>query len=56
MKQKIKVVLARTVCDPLNTWSENKVVEIEVDNPELKRDEIFRYHVVGEIQQTGGEE
>ena len=56
MKQKIKVVLARTVCDPLNTWSENKVVEIEVDNPELKHDEIFRYHVVGEIQQTGGEE
>lgn len=55
MKQKIKVVLARTVCDPLNTWSENKVVEIEVDNPELERDEIFRYHVVGEIQQIGVE-
>lgn len=54
MKQKIKVVLARTVCDPLNTWSENKVIEIEVDNPELKRDEMFRYHVVGEIQQIGG--
>ena len=56
MKQKIKVVLARTVCDPLNTWSEHKVIEIEVDNPELKRDEMFRYHVVGEIQQIGGEE
>ena len=54
MKQKIKVVLARTVCDPLNTWSENKVVEIEVDNPELECDEIFRYHVVGEIKQIGG--
>ena len=56
MKQKIKVVLARTMCDPLNAWSENKVIEIEVDNPELKRDEMFRDHVVGEIQQIGGEE
>ena len=56
MKQQIKVVLARTVCDPLNAWLENKVIEIEVDNPELKRDEMFRYHVVGEIQQKGGEE
>ena len=56
MKQKIKVIIARTVCDPLNTWSENKVVEIEVDNPEIERDEMFRYHVVGEIQQIGGEE
>lgn len=55
MKQKIKVVLARTVCDPLNTWAEHKVIEIEVDNPELKRDEMFRYHVVGEIQQIGSE-
>lgn len=55
MKQKIKVVLARTVCDPLNTWSESKIVETEIDNPELERDEIFRYHVVGEIKQIGGE-
>ena len=55
MKQKIKVVLARTVCDQLNAWSENKIVEIEVDNKELKRDETFRYHVIGEIKQIGGE-
>ena len=54
MKQKIKVVLARTVCDQLNTQSENKIVKIEVDNPELERDEIFRYHVVGEIKQIDG--
>ena len=54
MKQKIKVVLARTVCDPLNTWSESKIVEIEVENPELERDETFRYHVVSEIKQIDG--
>ena len=55
MKQKIKVVRARTMYNPLNTWSESKIVETEVDNPELKRDETFRYHVVGEIKQIGGE-
>ena len=37
MKQKIKVVLARTVCDPLNTWSENKAIEA-LKEPERQKE------------------
>ena len=50
MKQKIKVVLARSSWDgAYNSWSEHRVVEIEVDNPELDREKGAAWHVVGEM-------
>ena len=51
MKQKIKVVLARSAWDGGETsWKEHKVVEIEVDNVDMGCAENLEWHVVGEIQ------
>lgn len=50
MKQKIKVALSRTNWDGAYvSWQENKVVEIEVDNPELDRTQSAMWHVAGEM-------
>ena len=54
MKQKISVILARTNWDGATTaWKEHKIIEIEVDNPELGLCDEAKWHVVGEIEQKG---
>ena len=48
MKQKIKVVLARSAWDGAETvWKEHKIVEIEVDSIDMG------WHVVGEMIEGG---
>lgn len=46
-KQKISVVLARTQCDPMTTWQEVKIVDIEVDD-----DGNGEWHVTGSYSST----
>lgn len=57
MKQKIKVVLARSAWDDEETaWKEHKIVEIEVDNIDMGCTGNLAWHVIGEMIEGGDSE
>ena len=54
MKQKIKVVLARSAWDSAETvWKEHKIVEIEVNGIDMECAGDLGWHVVGEMIEGG---
>lgn len=46
---KVKLVLARTLCDPITAWKDIKIIEVEIPLSKQDPDREGEYHIIGGI-------